>query len=70
MTDDTLANAEKGEGNYKASRDYKDRTERFLDKNGDRIDDLARDAAEAVDGAEGEELREAEEEGKSHAKDS
>ena len=70
MTDDTLANAEKGEGNYKASRDYKDRTERFLDKNGDRIDDLARDAAEAVDGAEGEELREAEEEGKSHAKGS
>jgi hypothetical protein len=69
MTDDTLANAEKGEGNYKASKDYKERTERFLDKNGERIDDLARDAAEAVDGSEGDELRKAEEEGKSHARD-
>lgn len=68
MTDDTLANAKKGEGNYKATKDYNERTERFLDKNGDKVEDLAEDAAKALDGAEGDELRKAEAAGKSHAK--
>jgi hypothetical protein len=69
MSDDVLANAEKGEGNYKATKDYNDRTEAFLDKNGDKVDALAEDAADALDSEEGDELRRAEEEGKSHARD-
>lgn len=67
-TNDPLAGAEKGEGNYKASKDYNERTERFLDENGDKVEDLAEDAASALDGPEGEELREAEEAGKAPAK--
>lgn len=68
MPGDPLANAEKGEGNYKASKDYKERTERFLEREGDRVEDLADDAAEALEGKEGAELERAEKEGKSHAK--
>jgi len=68
MTDNLPADGEKGEGNYKATRDYNERTERFLDENGDKVADLARDAAADLDGEEGDELRQAEEEGKSHAK--
>lgn len=69
MSNDVLANAEKGEGNYKATKDYNDRTEAFLDKNEGKVEWLAEDAAEALDGAEGDELRRAEEEAKSHARD-
>lgn len=69
MSNDVLANAEKGEGNYKATKDYNDRTEAFLDKNEGKVESLAEDAAEALDGAEGDELRRAEEEAKSHARD-
>ena len=68
MPGDPLADAEKGEGNYKASKDYKERTEQFLAREGDRVEDLAEDAAEAVDGQEGADLARAEEEGKSHAR--
>jgi hypothetical protein len=68
MPGDPLADAEKGEGNYKATKDYNERTERFLKKEGDRVEDLAEDAAEALESAEGDELRRAEKEGKSHAK--
>lgn len=68
MPGDPLADAEKGEGNYKATKDYNERTERFLKKEGDRVDEHAEDAAEALDSDEGAELRRAEEEGKSHAK--
>ncbi|WP_068071001.1 hypothetical protein [Novosphingobium lentum] len=60
--------AEKGEGNYKATRDYNERTEHFLDENGNKVESLAKDAAKALDGKEGDELRKAESEGKSHAK--
>lgn len=69
MSNDVLANAEKGEGNYKATKDYNDRTEAFLDKNEGKVEELAEDAAEALDGPEGDELRRAEEEAKSHARD-
>lgn len=69
MSNDVLADAEKGEGNYKATKDYNDRTEAFLDKNEGKVEELAEDAAEALDGAEGDELRRAEEEAKSHARD-
>lgn len=50
-----------GEGNYEAGRRYDQAARRFV-KTG-KVDQAARDAAEA------EELRRAEEEGKSRAKD-
>jgi hypothetical protein len=68
MAGDPLANAEKGEGNYKASRDYKERTEKFLDANKGKVESLAEEAAAALDGSEGDELRRAEDEGKAPAK--
>jgi hypothetical protein len=68
MPGDPLADAEKGEGNYKATKDYDERTKRFLDREGNKVEGLAEDAAEALDGSEGDELRRAEDEGKSHAK--
>ena len=58
----------KGEGSYQGTRDYKERTEKFLDANGDKVESLAEDAARALDGDEADELRVAEAEGKAHAK--
>lgn len=60
--------AEFGEGNYKAARDYDERTRRFVKDHKAEIDELADDAAEAIDGSEGTELEQAEAEGRSHAK--
>lgn len=59
---------QKGEGSYEGTRDYNRRTEKFLDEHGNKVDELARDAAEALDGAEAEELRDAEEVGKQPAR--
>lgn len=59
---------EHGEGNYAASRDYNERTRKFMKDKGDTIEERAEEAEEALDGPEGESLRKAEEEGKSHAK--
>lgn len=57
-----------GEGNYKASQDYRERTERFVAEHGDEeIEAEARDAAEALDSDEGEELRDAEEAAKARS---
>jgi hypothetical protein len=51
-----------GEGNKTADREYRKGTEEFA-KSG-RVEEQARKAAEALDGAEGEELRKAEERGR------
>ena len=51
-----------GEGNKTADRDYRKRTEAFV-RSG-RIEKSARKAAEALDSAEGDELREAEDKGR------
>ena len=59
---------EKGEGNYKASREFYDAQGEFV-KDKDRVEDAARDAEEALDGPEGAELEAAEEEARSHAKE-
>lgn len=57
----------KGEGNYKAARDYDEAaTAHARDK--DKVKAEAEAAKKAVDGPEGDDLRAAEEEGKSHAK--
>ncbi|MEO5702133.1 MAG: hypothetical protein ABIS17_06790 [Casimicrobiaceae bacterium] len=57
---------EHGEGNYKASRDYNERTKRFVDSG--KVDGAAHAAAPANE-QEAAELRQAEAVGKSRAKE-
>jgi hypothetical protein len=59
-------NKEYGEGNYKASRQYNDATKKFVESG--RVDEAARNAAPKSD-AEAKEMRDAEAEGKQHAKE-
>lgn len=54
-----------GEGNRTAAKEYNERTKKFVDEG--KVEDSARAAADAVDSAEGEELRKAEKEGRKHA---
>lgn len=54
-----------GEGNYAAARRHRESVEQFIDAG--KVQSAAQNAAPA-DAAEAEELRAAEEEGKSHAK--
>ena len=56
-----------GEGNYDASRRFDADQKAYVDKNKEAIPGLAEDAADALDGPEGDELRKAEAEGRSHA---
>jgi hypothetical protein len=57
---------QQGEGSYEGTREYDERTRQFLDKKGKDVPQLARDAADALDGAEGDELRKAEAVAKDH----
>ena len=57
-----------GEGSYSGTKGYNERTKKFLEREGENIEDYAEDAAESLEGEEGEELRRAEREGKSKAK--
>jgi hypothetical protein len=57
--------ANEGEGNRTAARTYNKGVQDFV-KSG-QVDKKAREAANAVDGPEGRELRQAEEAGKSHS---
>jgi hypothetical protein len=59
---------EKGEGNYKASREFYEAQGEFV-KDEARVEEAARDAEQALDGPEGEELAAAEAEARSHAKE-
>ncbi len=59
---------EKGEGNYKASREFYEAQNEFV-KDEARVEEAARDAEEALDGPEAEELEAAEAEARSHAKE-
>lgn len=56
-----------GEGNYDAAREY-DEEVRAHAADPERVKKEAEAAKKALEGKEGEELRRAEEEGKSHAK--
>lgn len=56
-----------GEGNKTAAKDYDDAATKHA--HAGNVDKEAKDAREAVDGAEGESLREAEAEGKKHIKE-
>ena len=53
-----------GEGNRSAAREYNQRAKRFA--NSGQVEKKAREAQQAVDGEEGDELARAEAEGKSH----
>ena len=57
---------QQGEGCYEGTREYDERTNQFLDKKGKDVPQLARDAADALDGPEGDELRKAEDDAKGH----
>ena len=57
---------EHGEGNYKATRDYNDRTKQFIDSG--KVDEAA-EKAKPKNEQEARELKQAEEAGKAHAKD-
>lgn len=54
-----------GEGNRTAARHYDEATRDFVKKGA--VDEKAREAARAVDGPEGSDLKRAEREGKSHS---
>ncbi len=54
-----------GEGNRTAAKQYNDAQKKFADSG--KVGPAATDAAKAVDGAEGSELRKAEEIGKGHS---
>ncbi|MBS0547236.1 MAG: hypothetical protein JSR24_05765 [Proteobacteria bacterium] len=51
-----------GEGSYSGTKDYNDRTAKFI-KDG-KVDKAAKDAAHAVDSSEAAQLKQAEEKGK------
>ena len=57
---------EHGEGNYKATRDYNERTKRFVESG--QVDKAAHDA-EPHDAQEAAEMQQAEDVGRSHAKE-
>ena len=62
----TSKDKEHGEGNYKASKQYNDATKDFVESG--KVEGAARDA-QPRNQQEAREMREAEKEGKSHAKD-
>ena len=56
---------EHGEGNYKATQDYNERTKKFIDSG--KVDDAAQ-KAKPKDQQEARDMERAEQAGKSHAK--
>ena len=53
-----------GEGSQTAARAYNERTKQFVAN--EDVEEKAEEAAQALEGKEGDELRKAEEEGRSH----
>ena len=70
MKDNKSANDAKiqGEGDYESARRYKRDIEAFEQKKGSEIPTMAKDAEEALEGPQGDELKRAEETGKSKAR--
>ncbi len=62
----TTKDKEHGEGNYKASKEYNDATKKFVESG--KVEEAARDA-EPRNQQEAREMKDAEQTGKSHAKD-
>ena len=61
-----MKDKEHGEGNYKATRDYNERTKNFIESG--KVDEAAQ-KAKPKNQQEAREMEKAEQEGKSHAKD-
>jgi len=57
-----------GEGDYESARVYKKDIDQFISSRKDEIPGMAQKAEDALDGPEGEELKKAEEKGKSKAR--
>lgn len=57
-----------GEGSYTAARNYDDEQREFVAENNGKISKMAHDAEAALDGPEGDDLREAEAEGRAKAR--
>jgi hypothetical protein len=57
-----------GEGDYRSAREYKRDIDRFMREKSGQIRGMAREAEKAIEGAEGKQLRKAEEKGKSKAR--
>ncbi len=57
-----------GEGNYDAARRYDEGTEKFVASHKSDIPKMGKDAEKAIDGPEGDDLRKAEDVGKSKAR--
>ena len=56
-----------GEGNYSAARRFRQGEEKFVAKNKHRIPSLGKEAEEALDGPEGDELRQTEDRAGAHS---
>jgi hypothetical protein len=56
-----------GEGNYTASREFRDQETKFVRRNKSKIESMGEEAEAALEGAEGGELEQAEEEARSHS---
>jgi len=56
-----------GEGNYSAARRFDAQEGTFVEKNRKKIPQMGKDAEKALDGAEGDDLRKAEESARSHS---
>ncbi|KAF0131084.1 hypothetical protein [Methylocystis sp.] len=54
-----------GEGNRTAAKQYNEATRKFVESG--KVDKAAKDAEQAIEGDEAEELKRAEDEGRSHA---
>jgi hypothetical protein len=61
-------NKVQGEGDYEATRHYDEKLEKFVAEKKSEIPRLAKDAAKAIDGPEGDALRKAEKAGEAKAR--
>jgi hypothetical protein len=61
-------NGVEGEGSYTAARDYKQSIDKFIENHDGDIEDMARDAADALDSDESRDLKKAEKQGLKRSK--
>ncbi|MFO1112395.1 MAG: hypothetical protein U1E38_09180 [Rhodospirillales bacterium] len=60
-----MASENEGEGSRTAAKEYNERTKQFVEKGG--VEAKAKEASAALESTEGEDLRQAEAEGRAHA---
>lgn len=66
--DKSGGNGVQGEGDYRSAREYKRDIDRFMREKSGQIHDMAKEAEKAIEGAEGKQLKKAEEKGKSKSR--